>query len=521
MRFTIRNIFKIILLFTFFILLIRIDYRTDVPGKYAAGDDPNYYFHNQTIVYDFDLDYQNNSPTDRAKFLNRKTQKLVPQHPIGSTFFTAPFMFIGRIIEDIFKISNFHYFFYSLSSIFYLFLSFKLITHSMYIDSLNKKLFASLFFSGGLIYFSFERFSLTHIYEVLSVCILLKLSKDFSNQSKEIKISFLLGLLSVLFINIRLINYFLLLTPIFYFLIFSKKDSLKKLFTNGFYYLGLSLGALINYLLQQNLYGSIVLNPSTIYNPSNSKLVNFLSKEVYSNTIVETVTFIFNTLKTIIFSSEFGILYVTPVLVVSIPLIFKLLYKKNYATFLITSIIFLIPFGVVLLWQTTASSFGYRYLYVLVPYALLIVNSNLNIKKYSKAVYFLSTFSFLTYLFFETSPGTSLSEQVNKFGRLHTYSAPDYIEEMVVSAFQLNSYLHIIFTSFLGVIIIKFFVLIIGKLDLINIIDNLGYLNDDVSRLIDYSETIGFFHVVSLIFLFLYCYRCLIKNNQVNQMHNS
>ena len=86
MKITIKNIVKIVLLFIFFILLIRIDYRIDVPGKYAAGDDPNYYFHNQTIVYDFDLDYQNNSLTDKAKFLNRKTQKLVPQHPIGSTF---------------------------------------------------------------------------------------------------------------------------------------------------------------------------------------------------------------------------------------------------------------------------------------------------------------------------------------------------------------------------------------------------------------------------------------------------
>jgi len=514
MKITMKNIVKIVLLFIFFILLIRIDYRIDVPGKYSAGDDPNYYFHNQTIVYDFDLDYQNNSLTDKAKFLNRKTQKLVPQHPIGSTFFTAPFMFIGRIIEDIFKISNFHYFFYSLSSIFYLFLSFKLITHSMYIDSLNKKLFASLFFSGGLIYFSFERFSMTHIYEVLSVCILLKLSRDFSNQSKEKKIPFLLGLLSVLFINIRLVNYFLLLTPVFYFLIFSKKDSLKTLFTNGYYYIGLSLGASITYLLQINLYGFFSLNPSTIYNPSNSKLDNFLSEEVYSKTGAETATFVFNSLKTIIFSNEFGILFVTPVLVFGLPLIFKMLFKKNYASFLITSIIFSIPFGIVLLWQTTASSFGYRYLYVLVPYAMLLINSNLKIDKFSKIIYFLSTFSFLTYLFFETSPGTSLSEQINKFGILHKYSAPNYIKEMMVSAFQLNSYLHIIFTSFLGVIIIKFFIFIIGKLELINIIDNLGYLNEDVYELIDYSETIGFLHIISLALLFTYCYIIAIKNNQ-------
>ena len=323
---------------------------------------------------------------------------------------------------------------------------------------------------------------------------------------------FLIGFCSVFFLLIRLSNYFLLITPFFYYIITKKIKHLKKLLKNIYYYLGVMIGALLFIVLNLRLYGKFTLSPISIYNPSNTAVENFLINEVSSRTFVEFFYFIIKSLQIILISNEFGLVVITPTLFISLLFIVMFIFKKQYYAFLFSFLIYSIPFGTVVLWQSTASSFGYRYLYVLIPYSILIIVENLDSKIIPKVIYFLFFISVVMYLFFETSNGTSLSRQTNTFGRMHSYVAPEYISEVINSISSVSSYLHIIFTSFFGVFIIKLFILFIGKLTLISTIEKFNYLNQDVLDLIEYSESINVLHFFSMGCVFYFGYVILVKD---------
>ena len=87
-----------------------------------------------------------------------------------------------------------------------------------------------------------------------------------------------------------------------------------------------------------------------------------------------------------------------------------------------------------------------------------------------------SLFSSLSILFFETTVGTQLSlvETTNSFGRSLKYTQPEYLSGFLGSFFELNSYLKIFTTSFLGSLIFKTLLLLFGQNSLILILSNIG-----------------------------------------------
>ena len=68
---------------------------------------------------------------------------------------------------------------------------------------------------------------------------------------------------------------------------------------------------------------------------------------------------------TLIFTSnEFGIIWTAPCIAIAILICVVQLFKKRDVMInLISLLMFLQVFSVVLIWSTTASSYGYRYLY--------------------------------------------------------------------------------------------------------------------------------------------------------------
>ena len=69
-----------------------------------------------------------------------------------------------------------------------------------------------------------------------------------------------------------------------------------------------------------------------------------------------------------------------------------------------------------------------------------------------------SIFGLFSQLFFESTNLVSLSETtiVNSFDSMSPYSNPDYLTGLLKSLLMPNAYLKIVFTSFLGVFLIKF-----------------------------------------------------------------
>ena len=145
----------------------------------------------------------------------------------------------------------------------------------------------------------------------------------------------------------------------------------------------------------------------------------------------------------VFFSGEFGLWLTSPVLCVGLILLFyQLVVSKNpykWILFLLTLITVAVPFSVVLLWQTVASSYGFRYLFILVPLAILgfvwfYQTSQVRYQKLLKKVTLpLLCFGILGQVFFMTIPDLSSRNQVNVFGRQDLYSVKGYHVSLVKS----------------------------------------------------------------------------------------
>ena len=106
---------------------------------------------------------------------------MVPFHPIGSGILAAPFVFFGNIIQKIQNtdgLISFIYYMYSIAPIFYLLLSILLIQKSLKSlnISFNNNLLLLAIFGTGVSYYSFDRFSMSHVYEFFATTFLIYLT---------------------------------------------------------------------------------------------------------------------------------------------------------------------------------------------------------------------------------------------------------------------------------------------------------------------------------------------------------
>ena len=217
--------------------------------------------------------------------------------------------------------------------------------------------------------------------------------------------------------------------------------------------------------------------------------MNFLS-------IIETI---FISMFKILFSNEFGIFWFSPILFASL---ISLVYftfisnKHGFYNYLIILLVYGIPFSTVVLWQSTASSYGFRYLYSLIPIAILIYKKwvlDIEYKIFTKYLIYFSIFASLSIIFFETSPQTSLSQNINTFGIDDRFSQPNYLTGYLKSFLNIEAYLKIFTTSFLGVISFKIAFTIFSFDSINNFLRkiNLPVDNEDYIAFVDNIEVVS------------------------------
>tara|TARA_A100001015_G_scaffold172251_1_gene191397 strand:- start:4506 stop:5426 length:921 start_codon:yes stop_codon:yes gene_type:complete len=295
----------------------------------------------------------------------------------------------------------------------------------------------------------------------------------------------------------------------------NKKQNINKyIVTNPYYYLGFLSGLGLFLTHTKILYNFVGINPSLVSNyagPATNLIDKFLNLSDLERFVsLETLISILKDFVLILFSQEFGLAWFSPVLFILFYIIVKIFFTKKYEIFLLLLMIVSIPLGIVILWQSVASSYGYRYMFSLIPIAIILSYKYLSTIEF-KVLSTLNIFSIFLYLMFETNELNSLREQINIFGVDTRYSARYYIQGTLNSIFDLNSYLTIFGTSFLAVILIKFILFIVDLDTLLQVVNNFGYLNDDVNRLINYSNNMSLIEILVYLILIFYFVQKLIN----------
>ena len=488
--------------FLIFLIFLKIDFRI-TNDLVCCNDDYDYFSHAETISEDFDFDYTNQLPDKSRYYRNNKN---APFGFLGAGLLSSPFMLIGSIFDQIFDnklpMINLKNLTYSFSSIFYLIFSMGLINKIS--QFFNVKINYTLYlFGSGIIYYAFERYSMTSVYEVFTILLTTHLSILFIKNSHDVRvISFLLPLSVLLAILVRWTNLFVLLIPFIIIIRFNKeKPGLLKQLLNRYYFLSLTVSIGLFSLLSKLIYGVITFSPSYVYMVDEfDNLVQVSILQNFPTFIKDSVLDFIN----IMFSQEFGLFWFSPIVFIGTTLVIWTFFTNKDLESLISNGLLLICFAqnffIVSIWNSTASSYGFRYLFSLIPLSFLaifmnkeIINSKL-VKNYLKIF---SIFSILSVLFFETTIFTqlSLTPVMNSFGYEKVYSQPEYLTGLLKSFFVPESYLKIIATSFFGVLFLKLSIMITSETFVTDLLSSTGYVNDDVLRLLSQlnESTVNYF----------------------------
>ena len=174
---------------------------------------------------------------------------------------------------------------------------------------------------------------------------------------------------------------FSFLIPLFYFSVNENISTFKsKFIKNKYYYLGLIVGLIVFLIHTKLIYGLYTINPNQIY--SSESIIKNLPINHADSLVLNFLSLLFFSIKSffvILFSFEFGLFFISPIIFLSYIAILYFLYKKQYLNAVLLFVILLIPTITVIAWQTTASSFGFRYLFCLIPIGVIVIFKNFKI----------------------------------------------------------------------------------------------------------------------------------------------
>lgn len=509
-----RNFIILLVVLLFF---LRIDYRFKTTVE-CCSDEYDYFLHASTIVYDFDFDYDNQNLRD---FSYKYGEKIAPIGFVGTGILSSPFLFMGKLLTNIFNqptsetIMNYEFLLYSFSSVVYFFLSYFILLKLMSLlqFKLNKYKLLLYFSASGLPYYAFERFGMTHVFEVFTILLLTLTVFNFYENTKLRNIyAFLIPLILLISFLTRMSNFFVFFIPLIIKKIYISKFKIKKItLISNFYFLVSSiLSILVFRYLSISIYGRIIINPQQIYGDTRDPFNIFKN---FDNLFLDaTKTFI-----NILFTNEFGIFWMSPIIFLGICIALKNL--KNFK--IINNWLILISFAqcfyIVYLWKTTASSYGFRYLYPLIPLSFILYFLESKKSKYFESyIFYFSILGILGVLFFETTLLTQLSTtpQLNTFGKDIRYVEPEYVKGLLLALFNLESYYIIFTTSFFGATVFKILLILFGENKLINFLNflKLPVENDNFQNYIDNLTMIGIDKFIfSIIILVIFTYIIVYK----------
>lgn len=446
-------------------------------------DDRSYLAHAFTLGLDWDLDYEN----ERAIRFNRAGT--LPSHPIGSGFLAAPFVAIFSIVDRVSGneiIIDRSAYFGSWSYFGFLFAVnlFFLLGVNLYFRAL-KTVYTGYTFGfhlvvimgTGVIYYVLGRFTMSHGFEffvfsaTVYLSVLLQESHHGGNRAKSILYALLLGFLVVLNLWVRPSNLNCLFLPFIWLLILNLY-SRKKIETKWYFSIALSIVVwLVPYwTFNWHYYQQLFPSYSVAYSvgmPGAGIPEGFINLVVYVLSLVPNIF-------ALVFSSEVGIIYSDPILVIGfIGFIYFLVTKFTRGNrvkvgFCALMVLFYYAYSVaiVLVWKTTASDYGYRYLFPVLPVATLFVAvllRDLDAKqvKWRKSVKYailgLSIVGIVNVYFYKVTPALSPVEQENVYGEWHSSSLKGYEMNLIRELGNYQTFVLAVGKTYIGFIVAPLF----------------------------------------------------------------
>ncbi len=486
------------------LLFLKIDFRYQTDWL-CCSDEFDYYSHIKTVVNDQDFDYENQFGVYKET-RNTINGKPAPLGFFGTSLLSIPFYVVGKFFNIFFSdnqtsLNNFDIVFTSLSSIFYLFLSLILLlkTKNLLNKNLNSNIILYSLLGSGITYYAFERYLMPHVFEVFSISLIIfYLVKLYSSNNK--KYILIIPYLFLLAFLVRWTNYHILFLPIIIKSLFFKHSNLKIINLN--FVINSLISTAIFFFLSNAIYGVYTINPLSIYSLNSNKVSSFfddLSSDFFGS-ILEALRSLF----LINFGTEFGIFWFSPVLIIGFYFAIKLVFK-NFKTSIFVILTYLYQFGIVVVWRSAGSSYGFRYLLSLIPISILLI-VYFGLSKSMKYYFFaMSGFALLSTLLFETTNLTQLSLDMveNSFKNVVRYAQPKYLNGVFSSIINIEAWMIIISTSILFSIILKILFLIIGKATILNFLTSAGLPTDNEdfqNLLINIDNTNTLIYLIYILF---------------------
>lgn len=504
------------LLFIILCLFIKTDYRLET-GIYCCKDDYDYYAHAETIAIDFDFDYSNQLEGYEEKrfFYNGKS---APSTFFGTGLLSSPFLFIGNLIDRVIpnnSLFNFKIILYSFSSIFYFAFSLVLVDkiNVLFGSKYNSVYLFIITCGSGVVYYAFERYSMSHVYEVFSILLLIYFCIKYYLDKGSNQLAFTIPILVMLAIMTRWVNIYIFIVPF----IISKmiNNSQHKLRNSKYFWLGSSISFILFLVHTYLIFGVVTINPEFTYNTSGTIASYINSDDSFFYFIINNIKNLF----LLLFGPEFGLIWFSPIIFSGFYFSVKniIFNSKERALFIITLFCFLQVFGLVLIWKSAGSSYGFRYTMNLTPLAILIFVSQKNTKSFElNYLKIMSIFSIFSVLYFETTKYTQLSTEyiINMFGKNTKFTRPDYLIGYLRSVIEFEAYLKIFAQSFLGFVVFYLLIYFFEAGEFYLLLDrfSLPYNNPDFINLINKIEYIELYKVL-ISMLLVFTTTLLIFNN--------
>ena len=442
------------------------------------GDDASYLAHTFTIALDGDLDYCNEVNFEK-KGCETGFGRTAPPHPIGTGIVHAPivklFSFIDHLQNHPVLKDRHHYIgswsflglFISVTCCFIFGLLFLINAIESFTLAIPRWLILLMVSGYGVPYYIFQRFTMSHGPEFLVLAIIFWCSIKLYSAKGQWKylLIFLLAASIGLSYLIRPANINVIFIPLIIFLlsekIIGKELRLMQASIDWIYLFSSAIIVLLFIIsINKNLYG--------VYFPNSEQMYGFRIGRIPA-TIPDKFRELWFSVKyipTIIFSSEFGLLFSAPVLFFgTVALLFWGIDRhrlKESLFFLLCFMLYIgIPMAVVLFWKNTGDAYGYRYLFSIAPISFL--GLILFFRKYpgnlfefpKKVFYGLAIFAILGQVFFVTSESLTPSKKMNAFGRIERFSTNEYEISLVKAIVDIKSWQKLVAKRYPGFIAVQ------------------------------------------------------------------
>ena len=208
-----------------------------------------------------------------------------------------------------------------------------------------KFLLILMIFGTGVGYYAFDRFSMSHIYDLFATSFLIYLSSVVVEKPRNLNKSLILfniGFLIYIFLAIRWVNYFFFLVPA---LIFFISDlNVKKIYTNLYFIFGNLCGIILFLIHTKYLYGTYTINQKSVVFSVESSFQENYTRFFEIEMFFENILFVLKSTSIILFSQEFGLIYFAPILFVSIIFFIIFLIKKKFTMSFFLFLIYIFQF---------------------------------------------------------------------------------------------------------------------------------------------------------------------------------